>query len=105
MTYSSSGPVLYRDGQPLAMCASPDLAQNLEAELNARTAEALPLVLAEVQRREDVVVELRRQITSIENSRNRLQMELAKARSEIDRLECEALTERRRAQGSGLFAR
>lgn len=103
--FQAQGSVLYWDGQPVVMCASPGLARDLEAELTARTAEALPLVLAEVQRREDVVAELRRQITAVERSRDRLQAELTKARSEIDELEHEALIERRRAQGPGLFTR
>ncbi|MGH3783977.1 MAG: hypothetical protein ACRDRO_26015 [Pseudonocardiaceae bacterium] len=70
--FVARGPVLYSNDQPVVMCASLGLARDLAAELSARYAAALPLVLAEQQRRGDVVAELRRQIASLERQLNRL---------------------------------
>lgn len=61
----AQGSVLYRDAQPVVMCASPGLARDLAAELSAREGVALPLVRDEAQRREDVTAELHRQIDAL----------------------------------------
>lgn len=63
---TAQGAVLYCEGQPVAICASQRLAQEFADELSARSAASLPLVRAEVQRRGDVVAELRRQLEAME---------------------------------------
>ncbi len=68
--------LLYRDGRPVAMCASPELARELFAELSARHAVSLPLVQAERQRREDVVAELHLHLVAIERQRDMLQAKI-----------------------------
>lgn len=77
--------LLYRDGRPVAMCASPQMARELYTELAARAAVALPIVRAEQQRREDLVAELRRHMTALERQRDRLSAEIAELKAARER--------------------